>query len=77
MSHAKLIDGRAIADSVRSEITQRAARLLETSGKRPGLAVILVGEDPASQVYVRNKDLAAEACGFHSVKHTIKRSGGF
>ncbi|MFN3498145.1 MAG: bifunctional methylenetetrahydrofolate dehydrogenase/methenyltetrahydrofolate cyclohydrolase FolD, partial [Pannonibacter indicus] len=59
------------AASVRSEITARAARLLAETGKRPGLAVVLVGEDPASQVYVRNKDRAAEACGFHSVKHTL------
>ncbi len=71
MPKAHIIDGKAIAESVRDEITQRAARLLETTGKRPGLAVVLVGEDPASQVYVRNKDRAAEACGFHSVKHTL------
>ena len=71
MPQAQIIDGRAIADSVREEITQRAAKLLEATGKRPGLSVVLVGEDPASQVYVRNKDRAAEACGFHSVKHTL------
>ncbi|MCX2722990.1 bifunctional methylenetetrahydrofolate dehydrogenase/methenyltetrahydrofolate cyclohydrolase FolD [Roseibium salinum] len=71
MPKAQIIDGKAIASSVRDEITRRAAKLLETSGKRPGLAVVLVGEDPASQVYVRNKDRAAEACGFHSLKHTL------
>lgn len=71
MPQAQIIDGKAIAESVRDEITRRAAALLETTGKRPGLAVVLVGEDPASQVYVRNKDRAAEACGFHSVKHTL------
>lgn len=71
MSKANLIDGKAVAASVRSEIAARAARLLAETGKRPGLAVVLVGEDPASQVYVRNKDRAAEACGFHSVKHTL------
>lgn len=71
MPKAQIIDGKAIAESVRQEITNRAAKLLENSGKRPGLAVVLVGEDPASQVYVRNKDKAAEACGFHSVKHTL------
>ena len=71
MSTANLLDGKAVAASVRSEITARAARLLAETGKRPGLAVVLVGEDPASQVYVRNKDRAAEACGFHSVKHTL------
>ncbi|MEP1576343.1 bifunctional methylenetetrahydrofolate dehydrogenase/methenyltetrahydrofolate cyclohydrolase FolD [Roseibium album] len=71
MPQAQIIDGKAIAESVRDEITRRAAALLETTGKLPGLAVVLVGEDPASQVYVRNKDRAAEACGFHSVKHTL------
>nr|WP_319387192.1 bifunctional methylenetetrahydrofolate dehydrogenase/methenyltetrahydrofolate cyclohydrolase FolD [uncultured Roseibium sp.] len=71
MPQAQIIDGKAIAESVRDEITRRAAALLQESGKRPGLAVVLVGEDPASQVYVRNKDRAAEACGFHSVKHTL------
>lgn len=71
MSQARIIDGKAVADSVRDEISARAAALLTSSGVRPGLAVVLVGEDPASQVYVRNKDRAAEACGFHSVKHTL------
>ncbi|POF29186.1 bifunctional methylenetetrahydrofolate dehydrogenase/methenyltetrahydrofolate cyclohydrolase FolD [Roseibium marinum] len=71
MPEAQIIDGKAIAETVREEITRRAAALLETSGVRPGLAVVLVGEDPASQVYVRNKDRAAEACGFHSLKHTL------
>ncbi|QDG77870.1 bifunctional methylenetetrahydrofolate dehydrogenase/methenyltetrahydrofolate cyclohydrolase FolD [Labrenzia sp. PHM005] len=71
MPEAQIIDGKAIAESVRGEITERAAKLLSETGKRPGLAVVLVGEDPASQVYVRNKDRAAEACGFHSVKHTL------
>ncbi len=71
MSQARIIDGKAIANSVREEITKRAATLLETQGARPGLAVVLVGEDPASQVYVRNKDKTAAACGFHSVKHTL------
>ncbi|WFE87855.1 bifunctional methylenetetrahydrofolate dehydrogenase/methenyltetrahydrofolate cyclohydrolase FolD [Roseibium porphyridii] len=71
MPQAQIIDGKEIANSVRDDITHRAAQLLEATGKRPGLAVVLVGEDPASQVYVRNKDRAAEACGFHSVKHTL------
>ncbi|MBD8875154.1 bifunctional methylenetetrahydrofolate dehydrogenase/methenyltetrahydrofolate cyclohydrolase FolD [Roseibium polysiphoniae] len=71
MSQARIIDGKAIAASVRDEISSRSAALFEASGVRPGLAVVLVGEDPASQVYVRNKDATAAACGFHSVKHTL------
>ncbi|WP_417668123.1 bifunctional methylenetetrahydrofolate dehydrogenase/methenyltetrahydrofolate cyclohydrolase FolD [Roseibium sp.] len=74
MSEARIIDGKAIAASVRDEIANRAAALIEESGVRPGLAVVLVGEDPASQVYVRNKEATAEACGFHSVKHTMPAS---
>ncbi|AQV93635.1 bifunctional methylenetetrahydrofolate dehydrogenase/methenyltetrahydrofolate cyclohydrolase [Cupriavidus necator] len=62
---AQLIDGNALAKHIRSEAALRAARLTER-GHRPGLAVILVGEDPASQVYVRNKVKACQDNGFHS-----------
>ncbi|MTI42987.1 methylenetetrahydrofolate dehydrogenase (NADP+)/methenyltetrahydrofolate cyclohydrolase [Roseibium hamelinense] len=71
MTDARIIDGKAVAASVRDEISSRAAGLLDAQGIRPGLAVVLVGEDPASQVYVRNKDRTAEACGFNSIKHTL------
>jgi methylenetetrahydrofolate dehydrogenase (NADP+) / methenyltetrahydrofolate cyclohydrolase len=60
---AKLIDGAAIARAVRAEAAAQAKQL----GLRPGLAVILVGDDPASAVYVRNKVKACEEAGFHSV----------
>ena len=60
---AKIIDGAAIAKHYRAETARRAAAL----GMRPGLAVILVGADPASAVYVRNKVKACEEAGFHSV----------
>lgn len=69
MSHATesagaaIIDGKAIAAEVRAEVALRAAALTER-GVKPGLAVVLVGEDPASQVYVRNKDRAATGAGF-------------
>ncbi|NUT13298.1 MAG: bifunctional methylenetetrahydrofolate dehydrogenase/methenyltetrahydrofolate cyclohydrolase FolD [Cupriavidus sp.] len=62
---AQLIDGNALAKQIRSEAAQRAARLTER-GHQPGLAVVLVGEDPASQVYVRNKVKACEDNSFHS-----------
>ena len=45
--------------------------MLQEHGIKPGLAVVIIGEDPASQVYVRNKKRRAEACGFHSVQHTL------
>ena len=62
---AKLIDGKAIAAEVRESVRQRAAALI-ARGVRPGLAVVLVGDDPASQVYVRNKDKAAREAGFEA-----------
>jgi methylenetetrahydrofolate dehydrogenase (NADP+)/methenyltetrahydrofolate cyclohydrolase len=64
LSAARIIDGKATALAVREELKSFATRLTEL-GHKPGLAVVLVGEDPASQVYVRNKDRAAEAAGFH------------
>ena len=63
---AKLIDGVALSKQVRAEVAQRAAALT-AKGLKPGLAVILVGENPASQVYVRNKVKACEEAGLHSV----------
>ena len=63
---AKLIDGIALSGQIRADVARRAA-LLTARGTRPGLAVILVGEDPASQVYVRNKVKACVEAGLHSV----------
>ena len=64
---AQLIDGAARARRVRAEAAEGAAWMLATRGIAPGLAVILVGDDPASAVYVRNKVRACEEAGFHSV----------
>lgn len=63
---AKVIDGKRIAAEVRGEIAEQAARLKEKTGVVPGLAVIIVGENPASQVYVRNKAKACTEAGFYS-----------
>ena len=63
---ARIIDGRAIADAMRGEITADASAFREEHGMRPGLAVVLVGSDPASEVYVRMKGKAADAAGFLS-----------
>ena len=62
-----VIDGKLVSQSVLAEVAQKSASL----GLRPGLAVVLVGEDPASQVYVKSKGKAAESCGFYSVQHTL------
>lgn len=61
---AVTIDGKAIAASVRAQVRVGAEAFLAERGRKPGLAVVLVGEDPASQVYVRNKDRAALDAGF-------------
>ncbi|CAM3709977.1 bifunctional methylenetetrahydrofolate dehydrogenase/methenyltetrahydrofolate cyclohydrolase FolD [Bordetella tumulicola] len=64
---ARIIDGTALAQRIREDVAQRV-QVLVAKGARPGLAVVLVGEDPASQVYVRNKVAACEKAGLHSVK---------
>ena len=63
---AQIIDGVALSKHLRLNVTERA-RALQARGITPGLAVILVGDNPASQVYVRNKVKGCEDCGFHSV----------
>lgn len=62
----RLIDGTALSQKIRHDVAQRAAALAQR-GVRPGLAVVLVGDDPASQVYVRNKVKACQEAGLHSV----------
>ncbi len=63
---ARVIDGVKLAAKIREDIAHRAAHLT-AAGMKPGLAVILVGSDPASQVYVKNKVAACEKAGLHSV----------
>ena len=58
------IDGKATAAAVRAEVRGKVDRLVAAGGRKPGLTVVLVGDDPASQVYVRNKDRAAVEAGF-------------
>lgn len=63
---AMRIDGKAISQAVRAEIAAETAKFKEETGVTPGLAVVIVGEDPASRVYVRNKRTACEQVGFYS-----------
>ena len=63
-----LIDGKAVAAKVRGEVAERTKQLFEETGIRAGLAVIIVGEDPASEVYVANKHRACEEAGMHSLE---------
>ena len=63
---AQLLDGKAMSEELRADIARKVAALKER-GVTPGLAVILVGDDPASQIYVRNKGIGCEKTGMHSV----------
>ncbi|WP_050764101.1 bifunctional 5,10-methylenetetrahydrofolate dehydrogenase/5,10-methenyltetrahydrofolate cyclohydrolase [Beijerinckia indica] len=67
---ALLIDGKRASERMLASIAEKA-QILINGGIKPGLAVILVGEDPASQVYVKSKGHTAVACGFHSVQHDL------
>lgn len=65
-----IIDGKAVSKKVKEDV-KAECELLKAKGVTPGLAVIIVGDDPASQVYVHNKEVACEACGFYSVKYAL------
>ncbi len=67
---AQIIDGKKISAEIREELRPRVEKLT-VQGNKPGLAVVLVGSDPASQVYVRNKERACEKLGILSVKHAL------
>ena len=67
---AEIIDGKSVAAEV-VEGVKKSAASLAAHGVKPGLAVVIVGEDPASQVYVASKSRMAKECGFHSVQHTL------
>ncbi|MEM1378115.1 MAG: bifunctional methylenetetrahydrofolate dehydrogenase/methenyltetrahydrofolate cyclohydrolase FolD [Pseudomonadota bacterium] len=67
----KLIDGKAKAASITARVAEATAELVKSAGVKPGLAVIIVGEDPASQVYVANKGKTATRCGFHSIQKNL------
>ena len=60
---AQVLDGKTLAETIRAEVAARVARHRASTGRVPGLAVVLVGDDPASRVYVRNKQKACEAAG--------------
>lgn len=68
---AKIIDGKAIAEELRKEIAKGVEDLLAAGGPRPGLATVLVGENPASQTYVRMKQKACDELGIESFGHTL------
>lgn len=69
MAEAKIIDGRAMAKEVREDVAKGVAFLQQHHGITPGLAVVLVGDNPASQIYIRNKGRATTAAGMKSFEH--------
>lgn len=69
---ATIIDGKAFAASVRERVAHYVRRLKQEHGITPGLAVVLMGEDPASQIYVRNKGRQTLACGMASFEHRLE-----
>lgn len=71
---ARIIDGKAVARHLRAEYASRVERLRSQHGVQPGIAVILVGDNPASQVYVRNKIRACQETGIHSELHHMPAS---
>ena len=71
---AKLISGKEVSTQIRQKIREQAQQLREDRGIQPGLAVILVGNDPASQIYVRNKQRACEEVGFHAFEYKLNEN---
>ena len=68
---AKIIDGKAVSAAVKEEVAAEAAKLKDEHGLKVGLAVVIVGSDPASRVYVNNKKKACEAVGFRSTEYAL------
>jgi methylenetetrahydrofolate dehydrogenase (NADP+)/methenyltetrahydrofolate cyclohydrolase len=68
---AQIIDGKAFAEGLRARVAQQTASFTASAGRAPGLAVVLIGEDPASQVYVRSKHKATIAAGMQSFEHRL------
>jgi methylenetetrahydrofolate dehydrogenase (NADP+) / methenyltetrahydrofolate cyclohydrolase len=73
---ARIIDGKAVATAVRERVREEVAQLVADGGRPPALATVLVGEDPASQIYVRNKHDACERAGMRSLHHELSAETG-
>jgi methylenetetrahydrofolate dehydrogenase (NADP+) / methenyltetrahydrofolate cyclohydrolase len=71
---AKLIDGKSIAAAMKANMASTVQTMVASGKRRPGLAVILIGDDPASNIYVRNKREACEQVGIHSIYHHLEAS---
>ena len=74
MTDAKIIDGKAFAENLRARLARQTAALKAEHGLTPGLAAVLVGNDPASEVYVRSKGKATREAGMNSFEHRLPAS---
>ena len=72
MNEQKIIDGKKVSAEIREKIKIQGNKLINETGKTPGLAVVLVGENPASKVYVKNKIEKTKEVGFNSIEHKLK-----
>ena len=70
-NRAEIIDGKAVSGEVRSRVRNEVAEFVAEGGRAPGLATVLVGDDPASEIYVRNKHAACEEAGMRSLHHGL------
>ncbi|MBQ3140786.1 MAG: bifunctional 5,10-methylene-tetrahydrofolate dehydrogenase/5,10-methylene-tetrahydrofolate cyclohydrolase, partial [Clostridia bacterium] len=66
-----IIDGKATSAKIKAGLREKCEAAKQQYGRVPGLAVIIVGEDPASKTYVKNKGIACEACGFYSQTYAL------
>lgn len=71
---AKIIDGKTVAENLKEKVRLDALNFAEKYGRKPGLAVIMVGENPASAIYVRNKAIACAKCGINSLEYKLPES---
>lgn len=71
---AQILDGKAVAATVRADVRRKVERFQQLVGRAPGLTVILVGDDPPSQIYVRNKERASQEVGMRGVVHRLPAS---
>src|SRR5436309_12677741 len=76
MAEARIIDGKAVAAGLQQAVADAATALRDKQGITPGLAAVLIGDDPASQVYVRNKARACAAAGLASFEHNLPTDSG-
>ena len=71
MSENKIIDGKIVSAEIRKKVKELGGELIKNTGKTPGLAVVLVGDNPASRVYVKNKIEKTKEVGFNSIEHRL------